>query len=122
MQTPFRRVTGLITPSDRDSSSRALIDEVESFVAEELVSGSRAVRARRGQRLLGQVLRAQMAARRSLRSGGAGGGRCAEVEDELALAAAMLRATLEQWHSQRAHLLEWAIIALIALDIVVHLL
>ena len=95
----------------RNRQVEALLDEVDHWVTASLVAGRLSQSSLPVRRLLGQVVRARLAASRGPQPMFAAG--------RLTIAEQSLRAALEQCQTTKSHLLEWLIIALIALDIVI---
>lgn len=101
-----------VDPRPRGPDVHGLLDAVDDLVTAELTRARRALTTRRIERLLAEVHRAQLILSPDADP---------HQSRQLAAATGALQSTLDHWHGQRSHALEWIIIGLITLDIVVHL-
>jgi hypothetical protein len=96
-----------------EHTAENLLVAVEHQIAATLAHGGVPRRLGTPSRLLGAVLAARLAAADDSENAGR--------DRRLAAAETAMRALLDQAHARRSHLLEWLIVALIALDIAIHL-
>ncbi len=99
------------SPADVDD----LIAATAAVVETALERGRLPVTVDGAAELLGRVLRARLDAA----AGPASTAAAADTQARLAAAEQALRAVLDRWNNRRSHALEWAIIVLIAVDIVI---